>query len=139
MRITRTALAVLPLFLVLRVHAQAVADDASTAGKRVFRACQACHALDARGSTDAGPTLYGLFGRQAGSADHFVYSNAMKNSGIVWSDATLDAFLRNPQSYIPANAMPFGGVSNAEERARLLAYLKVATAPPTVDTKPTER
>jgi cytochrome c len=117
------------LVLVLRVHAQGAADDPATAGKRVFRACQACHALDALGSTDAGPTLYGLFGRQAGSANHFMYSNAMKNSGIVWSEATLDAFLKNPQSYIPANAMPFGGVSNAEDRARLLAYLKIATAP----------
>jgi len=71
----------------------------------------------------------GLFGRPAGSVPGFDYSAAMKNSGIVWSPATLDLFLRGPRQMVPGTKMTFVGVPKAQERADLIAYLEVATKP----------
>ena len=104
-------------------------EGGARAGKNAFRVCQPCHALDAHGTVDTGPTLYGLFGRKVGTQDKFAYSDAMRDSPVVWSSETLDMFLKNPQGYLPGNKMPFGAVSKAEQRALLIAYLKDATAP----------
>ena len=99
-------------------------DDPARAGKRVFRLCQACHSLEQNGSSNAGPTLYGLFGRKAGGQADFGFSDAMKNSAVVWSDQTLDEYLTNPQKMIPGNKMALGSVSDREQRQQLIVYLK---------------
>ena len=96
-------------------------------GKKTFGLCRACHALDEGGSVETGPTLYGLFGRKAGTQPGFTYSDAMKKD-VVWTPETLDAFLKNPQGFMPGNKMPFAGVKNAAQRAALIDYLKTATA-----------
>lgn len=70
-----------------------------------------------------GPSLHGLNGRRAGGVDGFAYSSALRGSEVVWNDATLDAFLKSPQAFLPGTAMPFGGIQNAEERAALVCYL----------------
>ena len=71
-----------------------------------------------------------LFGRRAGSVQGFAYSDAMRNSGIVWSETTLDQFLTNPQAYVPGTRMTFTGLPDAQERADVIAYLKEATKVP---------
>ncbi len=92
-------------------------------GRELFATCAACH-TPGQGAVTPGPDLRGLIGRQAGTVPGFRYSRAMKNSKIVWSDATLDAYLENPQTYIPGNAMPFPGLPEPKERQELIAYLQ---------------
>lgn len=90
-------------------------------GKSVFKACAVCHATDH--ANRVGPGLEGIVGREAGTAAGFRYSNAMKNSGIVWDDKRLNAYLESPQKAVPGNKMPYSGLKNATDRADLIAYL----------------
>lgn len=91
-------------------------------GARVFNQCKACHSLDA-GVNRVGPNLADLNGRTAGAVDGFRYSNAMKDSGIVWNEETLDGYLADPRGYIPGNRMAFRGISNEEQREAVIEYL----------------
>ena len=97
-------------------------------GEQKFIACGACHSLKP-GVTLVGPSLVGVFGRKAGALKDFRYSAAMRRSGITWSDATLEAFIADPQGSVPANRMPFEGMPEASDRADLIAYLAKATKP----------
>jgi cytochrome c len=97
------------------------------AGKAVFNRCHICHTLDASGRNGAGPNLHGLFGREAGDVEHFGYSAALKNSGIVWDEATLQKYLHDPKQFIPGTRMAFPGIKSDKEIADLLAYLREAT------------
>lgn len=98
-------------------------------GQRVFNACAACHSLEPNRSM-TGPSLADLWNRKAGSLASFArYSSALKSSGVVWNDKSLDDWIKNPQRLIPDNDMPFAGIENDQQRADLLAFLKVATKP----------
>ena len=122
----------------MAIATQSVADGDATKGEKLYMGflhCKNCHSLEP-GETKIGPTLAGIFGRKAGSVEGFNrYSEAMVNSGIVWDAETLDAFLKNPKEYIPGNEMfkgqprAVGGVSSAQYRADLIAFLRIATAP----------
>jgi cytochrome c len=90
-------------------------------GKSVFKACAACHATD--NANRVGPGLGGIVGRKAGTAPGFRYSSAMKNSGIVWDDKLLNAFLESPKKAVPGNRMPYPGLKDATDRADLIGYL----------------
>ena len=77
-----------------------------------------------------GPSLANLWGRKAGSLPSFErYSDALKSSGIIWGDRSLDAWISDPQGMVPENTMPFDGIKEAGVRADLLAFLKKATKP----------
>jgi cytochrome c len=89
---------------------------------KAWAACAACHA--AQGSAAIGPPLAGVVGRKAGSVPGFGYSRAMKTSGITWDEASLAAFLRDPQQAVPGNRMPFAGVTDPGEVADLVRHLK---------------
>ena len=93
-------------------------------GAEIYQRCRLCHSI---ATDDVGPHHAGLFGRRAGSVPSFPYSDAMRNSGIIWSAETLDAFLRNPQAYVPGTRMTFAGLSSPQDRADVIAYLKIAT------------
>lgn len=98
-------------------------------GQRDFMACAACHSLES-GRNMTGPSLADLWGRKAGGLASFErYSDALKSSGIVWGDKTLDQWLTDPQHMVPDNLMPFEGIKDAGVRADLLAFLKEATKP----------
>ncbi|MBZ5602743.1 MAG: c-type cytochrome [Acidobacteriia bacterium] len=84
------------------------------------RRCSGCHALDV---DKEGPRLRGVVGRKAGSVADFGYSQVLRESGIVWDEATLDKWLEDPQKLVPGNAMEFR-VPNVDERAAIIAYLK---------------
>ncbi len=94
-------------------------------GRLLFAQCRLCHSLKA-GETKVGPSLHGLFGRRAGAVDGFDYSPGMKDAGIVWDEASLDAFLKRPKAVIPGTKMVYGGLGRAEDRADLIAYMKQA-------------
>jgi cytochrome c len=100
-------------------HAQ---SDAARGEKR-FEDCASCHTL-ASGQNGVGPSLFGVFGRKAGSLEDYRYSPALKRSGIVWSPQTLDNFIADPQKAVPANRMPYAGMTDAAGRADLIAYLQ---------------
>lgn len=102
-------------------------QDAASRGERDFRACMACHSLEPDGNM-TGPSLAGLWGRKAGSLASFErYSDALKSSGIIWDDRSLDAWLTDPDHMVPGNDMPFNGIKDGHARADLLAFLKEAT------------
>lgn len=94
-------------------------------GEEIYTRCQACHAL---AYERVGPRHCGLFGRQAGTVPGFVYSDAMKNSKIIWNEDTLNKFLADPMAMVPGTAMGYAGVPDAQERSDLIAYLKKANA-----------
>jgi cytochrome c len=100
-------------------------------GQQDFRACAPCHSLEPdRNMT--GPSLANLWARKAGSLPSFErYSDALKSSGIIWDDRSLNAWLTNPQEMVPGNDMPFEGIKEPSVRADLLAFLKEATKPGT--------
>jgi cytochrome c len=106
-------------------HAGVVGDAA--AGAAIYERCAACHALE-RDRT--GPRHCGLFGRAAGSVKDFEYSEAMRRSRIVWTEASLDRFLANPLAVVPGTSMGYAGVADARERADLIAYLGKASRSP---------
>ena len=107
--------------------AQAAGDKER--GARAFGACAACHSLEP-GRQLTGPSLSGLLGRKAGTLNDFPrYSQALKDSGLVWSEQTLDRWLRDPQALVRGNFMPFVGIKDDRVRADLVAFLGAATSP----------
>lgn len=119
------------LTLVLPLAAPARAQEGNPArGEDLFKRCAACHTVDANGRNKAGPRLHGLFGRKAGSVTDFKYSPALRDSAIVWTPETVDAlFAKGPSELTPGSKMPLQTMSNPNDRADLIAYLKRATQP----------
>lgn len=88
-------------------------------GKTLYAGCQGCHSLD---DNDVGPKHRGVVGRKAGTVPAYAYSPALKASGIVWSPASLDRWLTNPQALVPGAKM-FFSIADAKTRADIIAYL----------------
>jgi cytochrome c len=101
----------------------ALAQDAA-AGEKVFVKCRPCHQTGEGARNLIGPVLNGLLGRKAGTIEGYVYSEANKNSGILWDEATLAEYLKNPRAKIPGTKMIFAGLPKDEEIVNLIAYLK---------------
>ena len=109
----------LPLSL---AHAAGAGDP--VAGKTAFMKCASCHQVGRSARGSFGPQLNGIIGRSAGATADFKYSQAMKNSNIVWSEDKLRAFLKSPDDVVPGNKMRFFGIGNDREIDNLLAYLR---------------
>lgn len=94
------------------------------AGKMAFAKCANCHQVGPSARGAFGPQLNAIVGRQAGTTKDFKYSPAMINSRIVWSEASLRAFIKSPDDVVPGNKMRFYGISNEKQLADLIAYLR---------------
>ena len=105
---------------------EAVTDVGNSAGKKQFNKCVACHSLEA-GVHLMGPSLSGIFGRKAGSAEGFTYSPAMENSKVIWNRETLSLFLDSPNDFMPGMVMPFSGIRKKEQRDNLIDFLLTAS------------
>lgn len=99
------------------------AEDAA-AGEQVFRLCMPCHSIGPGAKNKVGPVLNGLDGRHSGSAPGYSYSDANKNSGIVWNEANFKKYIHNPRAMVPGTKMIFAGISNQKQVDNLWAYLK---------------
>lgn len=104
--------------------AQAQGDPAK--GEKIFARCKICHSLE-EGTNKIGPSLHGVFGRKAGTLEGYNYSDALKNADVVWSEETLDPWVKNPREFIPGTKMIFAGLPKEQDRQDLIAYLKQAT------------
>jgi len=130
-----------PVLLLLLQACTPSGLDAAT-GERVFKQCASCHQVGANARAGFGPQLNGLFGRRAGSTPDFVYSDAMKASGIVWDERSLAAFVRDPHKVVPETKMRFWGIGDENQIKALLAYLRTfqgvdsTAAPPATPTAP---
>lgn len=106
--------------VLLSMIAPALAEEVAL-GQKAFQRCSACHS-----TTDQikpGPALGGIIGRPAGSIEGFRYSPAMRSSGLVWDEATLDRFLASPREVVPKTTMTVS-VPKPEDRQNIIAYLK---------------
>jgi cytochrome c len=101
----------------------AMAQDAA-AGEKVFQKCRACHQVGETAKNGVGPVLNGLLGRKSGTIEGYSYTEANKNSGITWDDATLAEYLKNPKAKIPGTKMIFPGLPKDDEITNLIAFLK---------------
>ena len=100
-----------------------IAQDVD-AGERSFRKCTPCHAIGEGAQNKLGPLLNGLDGRKSGTIEGYNYTEANKNSGIVWNDASFGEYILDPKAKIPSTKMVFPGIKNEKERGDLWAYLK---------------
>jgi cytochrome c len=101
----------------------AFAQDAGN-GEHLFNKCLPCHAIGPDAENKLGPQLNGLDGRRSGTVTNFDYSDANKNSGIVWAEATFKLYIKNPQAMVPGTKMTFAGIKNDQEINDLWAYIK---------------
>lgn len=95
----------------------------AAAGEAAFAQCKVCHSLE-ESKTMIGPNLHKIIGRPAGSVPGYVYSAALKSSGIVWSEDKIFAYLEKPQALVPGTKMSFAGYPDPQKRADLIAWLK---------------
>ena len=121
MSVTKFALAA-ALAVAALGTAPALAADADAGGKVFKTQCAVCHSPVA-GKNMVGPSLFGIVGRQSGSAPAFKYSAANKDSGVTWDETNLDKYLPNPRAFIPGTTMTYAGLKNDAQRADLIAYL----------------
>jgi glucose/arabinose dehydrogenase len=122
------------------------ASAAPSAGQAYFEQnCASCHTADAAMGSRAGPPLFNVVGRKAGSAPGYNYTDALTQAGAAgktWTRAELDVFLRDPAKDVPGTAMPIG-IADAKARAAVIDYLAAqsgkAAAPAGAKAAGTER
>lgn len=101
----------------------ATAQDVA-AGENAFKKCTICHSVGEGATHKIGPELNGLDGRKAGTAENFTYSEANKNSGITWNEASFKEYIKDPAAKVPGTKMIFAGIKNEKEIDDLWTYLK---------------
>jgi cytochrome c len=120
---TSAATALLMGWLTLSLGAQAQAADAA-AGEKVFAVCKACHQIGETAKNSVGPALNGVIGRKAGTVAGYNYSEANKNSGLTWDEATFREYIKDPRAKVPGTKMTYAGVKDDAKIEDLIAFLK---------------
>lgn len=109
-----------PGLAVLLASADAAAGEKAAQGR-----CGTCHTFDQSGAVKQGPNLYGVMGKPIGKhAAGFAYSSALSGKGGEWSYENMDAWLTSPKAFAPGTKMSFAGLSNAQDRANIILYMK---------------
>jgi cytochrome c len=114
---------ILAAVLAVTVTGGARAQDAA-AGEKVFAVCKACHQIGETAKNAVGPVLNGIIGRKAGTYPGFNYSDANKNSGLTWDEATFRDYIKDPRAKIPGTKMIYPGLKDEQKTSDLLAYLQ---------------
>jgi cytochrome c len=115
---------VLPVCALLLLSASAAMAQDAASGEKAFGLCRACHQVGSTAKNAIGPELNGLFGRKAGSVEGYNYSEANKNSGITWDEATFAEYIKDPRAKIPGTKMVFAGLKDEKRIKDLTAFLK---------------
>jgi cytochrome c len=109
--------------LALTVSTGVAAAQDVAAGEQSFKKCLPCHAVGEDARNKVGPVLNGLVGRHSGTIEGYTYTDANKNSGIVWNEATFKEYIADPRAKIPGTKMVFAGIKNEKEATDLWTYL----------------
>lgn len=123
----KTQAALMGLVASLSFSSVVVAADTEAmmqaAGKEIFTKCSACHSLDS--SKNAfGPSLIGVVGREAASLPRFAYSDALRNSGITWTEDNLRQWIAGNDQFVPGTRMRHVEITDKAEQDYLISYLK---------------
>ena len=104
-------------------------DALSNGALQFARKCSICHTLNSKDiGRRAGPPLYGVFGRRAGSLEGYPYSKALIDSDIIWSEETISRlFEEGPEIVTPGTKMPIQKIKKDSDRLDLIYFLKDAT------------
>jgi cytochrome c len=121
--VTQHRIYALAAFILASSIGAANAQDAAL-GEKVFAKCKACHQIGEGAKIAVGPVLNGVVGRKAGTYPGYSYSDANKNSGITWDEATLKEYLKNPRVKVPGTKMIFPGLTKESDIDNVIAYLK---------------
>ena len=100
-------------------------------GKRVFSSCASCHTAGVGGTI--GPGLSGILGATAASRPDFAYSEALRQSEIIWTEESLDRYIEDPAAVVPGGTMAFVGVKDGAKRQAVIAYLISTTVGDNMD------
>ena len=103
-------------------QALAQSGDVSKGSALFATHCAECHSMK-EGKSKKGPSLFATFGSKAGQHEGFAYSDALKNSQLVWNAETLSRYLASPKTAVPGGKMKYDGLDNAKDRTDLMAYL----------------
>ena len=107
----------------IAVYASAASAQDVAKGEIAFHKCLPCHSIGDDAQNKIGPELNGLDGRHSGSVTDFEYSDANKNSGIVWNEAKFKEYIQDPRGVVPGTKMIFAGIKNPDEISNLWAYV----------------
>lgn len=105
------------------VSGGASAQDAA-AGEKAFGVCKMCHQVGEGAKNAVGPTLNGLIGRKSGSVAGYSYSDANKNSGLIWDKETFREYIRNPKAKVPGTKMIYAGLKDEKKIDDMIAFLE---------------
>ena len=106
------------------LSAQAEEGGMTEAGKQIFNHhCTACHSLEASKNT-FGPSLIGVVGRPAASMPRFSYSEAMKNSGLTWTEDNLRKWVADNEALVPGTRMRHVSITDQAQQDYLISFLR---------------
>ncbi len=93
-------------------------------GAEVFKKCASCHSINQGGANGVGPNLYATVGEDIGKGKNgYAFSEALSGKGGKWTFDLLNTWLTKPSAFAPGTKMSFAGLSKAEDRADVIAYL----------------
>lgn len=103
---------------------QAPIDNVEDGKVVAAKHCVVCHSFKKGGKVVYGPNLFDIVGKPAGEIAGYKYSDALKNSGLTWTDKNLIGFLADPEGFLPGTKARFPGLKSAKDKADILSYMK---------------